>query len=198
MYSLLGNFDELFLVITCFLLGFPFPITALQILWINLLTDAFSGLALAFEPPREEILKEPPRNPQESMLKPIILRSAFYGLLALVFELAFFMTGMGFGVEKARTLVFMFCVFFEFSAIFSIRSDKVFDVRIKNVKLIIAVIASAILQMATMFPPLQVVLEITPLTPFEIAFILLTCVLCFLAMESIKFLSEYLKRNKFS
>lgn len=198
MYSLLGNFDELYLVITCFLLGLPFPITALQILWINLLTDAFSGLALAFEPPREEALKEPPRNPRESMLKPVILRSASYGLLALVFELMFFMSGLRHGVEKARTLVFMFCVFFELTAIFSIRTEKIFNLRVKNTKLVLAVIASAILQLATMYTPLRNVLEVTPLTLSEITLILLTCVLCFFAMETIKFLEMYLKKQRLS
>ena len=194
MYSLLGNFDELYLAIVCFLLGFPFPLTALQILWINLLTDSFSGLALAFEPPRAQTLKEPPRNPHASMLKPVILRSASYGLLALIFELAFFVSGLGQGVEKARTLVFMFCVFFELTAIFSIRSDRFFDFRIENRKLVLAVVASAILQVATMYTPLRNALETTPLTLSEIIHILLACVFCFFVMETMKLVLPKLKR----
>jgi len=178
----------------CFLLGFPFPLTALQILWINLLTDAFSGLALAFEPPRAQTLKEPPRNPHASMLKPVILRSASYGLLALIFELAFFVSGLGQGVEKARTLVFTFCVFFELTAIFSIRSDRIFNFRIKNRKLVIAVVASAILQVATMYTPLRNALETVPLTLSEIIYILLACVFCFFVMETIKLVLSKLRR----
>lgn len=125
MYSLLGNFDELFLVLVCFIAGFPYPLTALQILWINLITDGFSGIALAFEPPGEGVLEDPPRNPHQNMLKPVILRAASYGLIALIFELLFFTLGLQVSVEKARTMVFAFCIFFELTAIFSIRTDKI-------------------------------------------------------------------------
>jgi Ca2+-transporting ATPase len=194
LFSLLGNFDELYLVIVAFLLGLPFPLTALQILWINLLTDAFAGLALAFEPPRAEVLHDKPRNPHASMLKPVIGRAATYGLLALIFELLFFLTGLGTSVAKARTLVFTFCVFFELVAIFSIRTEKRFDLKVQNRWLILAVVVSVVFQLVAIYSPLRHVLEVVPLTLGELGTVVGTSLLSYVLMEIVKLV--ILKRQK--
>ena len=50
-FLLAANFDEVFLIFTVIMIGLPLPITAIQILWLNLATDGFPALALGVDPP---------------------------------------------------------------------------------------------------------------------------------------------------
>jgi Ca2+-transporting ATPase len=66
---LLGaNFDEVFLIFTVIMLGLPLPITAIQILWLNLATDGFPALALGVDPPETGVMNRPPRKPGDKMM----------------------------------------------------------------------------------------------------------------------------------
>ena len=51
-------------------LGLGQPLSAMQLLWINLISDIFPGLALALEPPEPDVLSQPPRDPAEPIVKP--------------------------------------------------------------------------------------------------------------------------------
>ena len=59
------------------MLGWPLPLGALQILWLNLVTDVFPAMALALEPSAPDMMKRPPRDPREKLLNP-----RFVGLIA--------------------------------------------------------------------------------------------------------------------
>lgn len=63
-FFLSTNLSEILLMLAAALLGRPFPLNAAQLLWINIISDIFPGLALAQEPPEPDILDKPPRNPQ--------------------------------------------------------------------------------------------------------------------------------------
>ncbi|MBO3798617.1 MAG: cation-translocating P-type ATPase [Candidatus Brockarchaeota archaeon] len=62
------NFDELMLIGTFALLGLELPLTAGMILWLNLVTDGGPALALTMDPPEKDVMKRPPRNPNEGVL----------------------------------------------------------------------------------------------------------------------------------
>ncbi|NWF94772.1 MAG: cation-translocating P-type ATPase [Candidatus Thorarchaeota archaeon] len=67
-FLLSSNFDELFLVFTIVMIGLPLPITAVQILWLNLVTDGLPALALGVDPPEQGLMKRPPRKPGAKLM----------------------------------------------------------------------------------------------------------------------------------
>jgi Ca2+-transporting ATPase len=72
-YLLATNFSEILVTLGGLALGGPRPLTAIQLLWINLLSDVFPALALAVEPPGPDVMARPPREPQA----PLLSRNAF-------------------------------------------------------------------------------------------------------------------------
>ncbi|MGY5878649.1 MAG: cation-translocating P-type ATPase [Candidatus Thorarchaeota archaeon] len=87
-FLLAANFDEVFLIFTVIMLGLPLPITAIQILWLNLATDGFPALALGVDPPEEGVMDRPPRKPGAKMMDrgmaTFIISAGFVAFLASV------------------------------------------------------------------------------------------------------------------
>ena len=71
------NFAEILTVFVAILIGWPLPLGALQILWLNMVTDVFPALALALEPSAPDMMKRPPRDPREGLVN-----RQFLGLIA--------------------------------------------------------------------------------------------------------------------
>ncbi|QIR37085.1 cation-translocating P-type ATPase [Tolypothrix sp. PCC 7910] len=68
-FLLSTNMSEIMVMLTATAVGIGHPLTAMQLLWLNLVTDIFPGLALALEPPEPDVLSQPPRNPEERIIK---------------------------------------------------------------------------------------------------------------------------------
>ncbi|MFW9931593.1 MAG: cation-translocating P-type ATPase, partial [Candidatus Thorarchaeota archaeon] len=85
-FLLAANFDEVFLVFTIIMIGLPLPITAIQILWLNLATDGFPALALGVDPPEQGVMDRAPRRPGAKMMDKgmisFILIAGFFAFLA--------------------------------------------------------------------------------------------------------------------
>ena len=62
------NAGEVLLMFFAALIGWPVPLSAIQILWINLVTDGLPALALGMEPPERDIMSRPPRPPLEAVI----------------------------------------------------------------------------------------------------------------------------------
>lgn len=77
-FLLSTNLSEIMVMLAGTSLGIGQPLTAMQLLWLNLVTDIFPGLALALEPPEPDVLSQPPRNPADP-----ILRTADFQRIAL-------------------------------------------------------------------------------------------------------------------
>ena len=75
-FILSTNFSEIMVMFVAGAAGLGYPLSAMQLLWINLMSDIFPCLALALEPPEPDILERPPRDPKE----PIIGRADFKGI----------------------------------------------------------------------------------------------------------------------
>ncbi|TSC93104.1 MAG: cation transport ATPase [Candidatus Berkelbacteria bacterium Licking1014_7] len=150
-FLLSGNFDELLIVIFAFSVGLPAPLTAVQILWINLVSDTFPALALAFEKPEERIL---PKTEAKSFLRPIIKKALILGAIIFVIEIITFIKYLPQGAGYARTMVFNIAVFYQLMIVFSIRSKgSIFSTSIfSNMWLVGAVLLSAGLQVITLHP----------------------------------------------
>jgi Cation transport ATPase len=72
-FLLATNLSEIELTLAGVVMGMGAPLTPMQLLWINLFTDVFPGLALALEPPEADVLERPPRDPKEPIIPAGIL-----------------------------------------------------------------------------------------------------------------------------
>lgn len=124
VFILPTSFGEALLIVLAILLGFPLPITAAQILWINLITEASLSLALAFEPAEPDVMERAPRSPKQALLSgQELARLGSATLIMLVLSLAVSMTSLSLGYtqELAQTLTVNVIVLLEIACLFSSR-----------------------------------------------------------------------------
>lgn len=125
LYLLCDAFEEIALVLGAILLGWPLPVTAVQILWVNLISDGFPGLALTVEPAQDGIMKQKPRGYSERLVTPFMMAliaviSLVGGVLALgYFALILNRTG---DLILARSAIFVTLGINSLVFIFSIRT----------------------------------------------------------------------------
>jgi Ca2+-transporting ATPase len=124
-YLLSSNASEILLMLFAALAGWPAPLAAVHLLWINLVTDGLPALALGMEPPERDVMKRPPRPPREPV---ITLRRGllilFHGfLMATVAATAFALASRSGGAEYARAVTFTTMAFTQLFFAFSCRSQ---------------------------------------------------------------------------
>ncbi|WP_133612582.1 HAD-IC family P-type ATPase [Dongia mobilis] len=123
-WTLPTNGGEVIAVIAAILFGFTMPMTAAQILWINLVTSVTLGLVLAFEPAEPGIMRRRPRRPDAPLLSRFLVwRLALVSFLFMggVLSVFFFALARGEGVEVARTMVVNVIVVMEIFYLFNVR-----------------------------------------------------------------------------
>jgi Ca2+-transporting ATPase len=174
-YLLSCNISEILVVFIALMIGWPLPLVALQILWLNLVTDIFPAFALALEPSAPDVMKHPPRDPKESLLTPrFIGLIVWQGLLLAGVTLLAFGVGIhwhgteGEGLRQATTMAFMTLALAQVFHAFNARSQRcsAFTIRLfTNGWLWAAVGICLILQVAAVYVPLlQKVLYTVPPT----------------------------------
>ncbi len=171
-YMLSTNFGEVLIVFAAMLIGFTdpatgrvlLPLTAIQILWINLLTDGLPALALGSDPPAKNVMDRPPRSPKENILsKSMFIDICIVGAMMLAGTLALFSYNLHTGAVKAMTVAFTAIVAFEMVRIQSVRSRYGLSL-FSNRKLILAMAITFALQAAVIYTPfLQPAFETTAL-----------------------------------
>ena len=155
LYLLSGNFAEILVMTVAVLAGWPLPLLAIQLLWINLLTDGFPALALATDPADGDLLRQPPRKPGSEIADRSFLGALlFAGGLDAACTLAAFAWGLYHdgSVERARTYAFSTLVFAEVlrSAAARSRTRTLFEVGVmSNVRLAAVCFAIIALQLAS-------------------------------------------------
>ena len=168
-YTLTSNVGEIVTMLLAPLIGMPIPLTALQILWINLVTDGLPGLALTLEPSERNTMQRKPYAPSESIFsrgmgRDIIWIGVLMGLVAL---------GIGYwgwsnGNPAWPTMVFTTLTLIQMGNALAFRSDVDSSFQIglaSNRPLMGAVLLTLLLQLAlTYFTPLQAIFGTTALT----------------------------------
>jgi len=200
-YLLSTNVGEILTIFIGLIIGLPIPVIAVQILWINLVTDSFPALALSVDPPEEDVMLRPPRDPQE----PVITRRMFYNMIIvgvvmcvstlLVFSFAlgvFSPIGISYSnLDKARTIAFTNLVFLQLFNALNTRSrrESLFKIGFfSNKYLVLGIIISVILQLAVVYlPPLQTLFHTVALSLLEIVTILLVSSTILFGAEIMKF-----------
>lgn len=177
-YLLSCNFSEILTVFVALMIGWPLPLAALQILWLNLITDIFPAFALALEPSSPAVMTRPPRDPRESLLtRDFVGLIVWQGILLAATTLLAFAIGLswhgadGEGMRRATTMAFMTLALTQVFHAFNARSRKesVFSSRLfANGWLWGAVMVCLVLQFAAVYLPLlQRVLRTVPPTMSE-------------------------------
>jgi magnesium-transporting ATPase (P-type) len=125
LFILPTNGGEALVVLGAILFGFhQFPLTPVQILWVNMITAVTLALALAFEPPEPGVMGRPPRNARQPVLTPLFLWRIGYVSLILMagtFGLFLWEEYQGAPIEQARTVAVNTLVMFEIFYLFNSR-----------------------------------------------------------------------------
>jgi Ca2+-transporting ATPase len=121
-YLLRGNIGEVMVITSSIFIGLPLPLIAIQILWVNLVTDGLPALALGVDPIEQGVMQRPPRKPSDSVFKGMLLFMVVLPIILTIVTLFLFDLFMPQGLEKARTVAFMTLVTFELFIALSCRS----------------------------------------------------------------------------
>jgi P-type Ca2+ transporter type 2C len=127
MYLLSSNIGEIGLMAGATLLGMPLPLTAVQILYVNLATDGLPALALAVDPPDPNLMQRQPRNPQTGIFtRPVITLMLVGGVWSTMVNLGLFVWAWnsGRGHDEAVTMTFVSLVLIQFFKAYNFRSDR--------------------------------------------------------------------------
>ncbi len=187
-YLLTTNSGEIWTLFLAPLVGLPIPLLPIHILWINLVTDGLPALALSAEPAEGDVMGRPPRHPKESIFTHGLgLHAIWVGLLMA--GIVLFVQAWAIKTEHAhwQTMVFTVLCLTQLGHVLAIRSEKesLFKIGLfSNKYLLVAVILTFILQMATIYVPfLNPIFKTESLTFNELAFTLALSSLVFFAVE---------------
>lgn len=193
-FLLSTNTSEIMVMLAATALGIGEPMTAMQLLWLNLVTDIFPALGLALESPEPDVLLAPPRDPNEPIIKNsdfkrIAIESAIMSVSALgAYGYAIKRYGIG---QQASTIGFMSLTMAQLMHTLSCRSqtNSIFSGKKlpPNKYLNIALGGSFALQIiAATMPGLKGLLQIAPIGLVDIAVIGTSAILPFLVNETRK------------
>jgi Ca2+-transporting ATPase len=127
MFLLSCNFGEIVLLAGATLLGWPLPLSAVQILYINLATDGLPALALAVDPHETDLMARPPRDPRRGIFtRPVVTLMLVGGLWSALVNLVMFQWALASGrsLKESMTMVFTGLVLIEFFKAYNYRSDR--------------------------------------------------------------------------
>jgi P-type Ca2+ transporter type 2C len=127
MFLLSANLGEMVLLATAMLLGWPLPLSAVQILCINLATDGPPALALAVDPHETDLMARPPRDPRMGIFtRPVVTLMLIGGLWSALVNLLMFQMALasGRGIQASMTMIFTALILIEFFKAYNYRSDR--------------------------------------------------------------------------
>ncbi len=127
MYLLSSNIGEIGLMAGSAVLGLPLPLTAVQILYVNLATDGLPALALSVDPPEADLMKRSPRNPRTGIFtRPVVLLMTLGGVWSTLVNLGLFYWALSSGRSQAEamTMTFVSLVLIQFFKAYNFRSDR--------------------------------------------------------------------------
>ena len=151
------NIGEIVTIFIGLLLGMKSPLLAMQLLWVNLVTDSLPAIALGLELPEKDIMERKPRDPRKSIFADglfgkIISEGLMVGMFTII---AFSIGNKYYGLEVGRTMAFISLGMLELIHSFNIKSEEtIFTKKLFNNKYLIgAFILGTILQVGIVFVP---------------------------------------------
>jgi Ca2+-transporting ATPase len=127
MYLLSCNVGEIVLLAGSVIAGLPLPLTAVQILYVNLATDGLPALALAVDPADEDLMQRQPRDPRIGVFsRPVVAILLAAGLWSAAVNMTLFIAllNRGRALEEVMALTFVTLVLIQFFNAYNCRSDR--------------------------------------------------------------------------
>ncbi len=203
-YLISSNLAEILIVMIAIIFGLPLPLTALMLLWINLVTDGLPALALSVDPYPQGMMNKPPRKKNEPLMNTTRAFNVFYAstiIAGVVLGLfAWSLKTYPLDIVHAQTIVFTSLVLFELIRAYFVRAESGVPI-LSNIWLVLAVIGSLILQLAVIYTPLgklfgTVALSVADWTSIVIgAFIVITLSMLGLIIQKRFSVKVYLDRT---
>jgi Ca2+-transporting ATPase len=162
---------EIVLFLLALIFNIPLPLIAVQLLWLNLVTNGIQDVALAFEPAEGDEMEKPPRPPDEPIFNRIMVERISLSALVMggsAFALYQWLLMSGSSLEDARNIIMLLMVLFENVQVFNSRSELRSAFRhtpLRNPLLLFGTLAAQMIHIAAMYTPgLSSVLEIQPVS----------------------------------
>jgi Ca2+-transporting ATPase len=205
-YILATNSGELWVMLGGPFLGITLPLLPLQILWMNLVTDGLPALALAVEPAERDVMRRPPRRPDEGIIgRRMGIHVLWVGMLMGVVTL-----GAGYYYKNlacpslswptVQTMIFTIVVLLQLGNALAVRSvrDSIFRQGfLSNPALLISIAAMVALQLAIIYVPFcQGIFKTAPLSAWQLLVTLTLGTTVFWAVEFEKWLTRLVSRNR--
>ena len=169
-YLLSTALGEVLTMIGALLFGLPLPVTAIQILWVNLVTDTAMVLPLGLEPEEEGVMRRKPRDPKEPLLSRALLsRTALIGLTIAILTVGTVsvLHARGESLAYIQTVAFLVLIVTQWANAFVARSEFLSSftrLNKPNYGLLVGLFVAVGLQLLVMFGPLRGVFDIQPLS----------------------------------
>jgi magnesium-transporting ATPase (P-type) len=193
---------EIVLVLLSLVMGLPIPLLAVQLLWLNLVTNGIQDVALALEPGEGDELRRPPRDPREAIFNPLMLERVLLSALVIGgmgFAAWYWMLAHGWEEGAARNALLLLMVLFENVQAFNSRSETLSVFRhnpMRNPVLMFGILIAQLIHIAAMYiPGLNELLGIAPVSPELWLELLVMALLLLMAMELHKLFWAWRQRS---
>ncbi|HME86848.1 MAG TPA: calcium-translocating P-type ATPase, SERCA-type [Candidatus Nanoarchaeia archaeon] len=198
-YLFSSNIGEVLVIVVALLMQMPLPLVAIQILWINLLTDGLPALALGVDPPEKDIMLRKPRKRNGIINGTRWIYIFGIGILMMFGTLALYQKYLPQGESYAQTIAFTTLVLFQLFNAFNLRSTtRSFFAQnpFGNIWLIGAVLASLLLQLAVLYTPLSTYFNTVALTTMDWLYVVVTAFSVIMFGELVKFGKYVFKKTQ--
>lgn len=193
-YLLSGNLSAIITVLFASIAALPVPFVAVQLLFINLVTDSLPALAIGMEPGNPDILKRKPRDPKASLLdKKFVTQISIQGFLISLSVIAAFLLGLRDTPAIACTMAFSTLTFARLLHGFNCRSQhSIFKIGFKNNWYSLAAFAlgTVLLALILFVPVLHGLFAVQPLTAQEVWLIVILAIIPTILIQLVKVIRE--------
>ncbi len=194
-FLLATNIGEIVTIFVGLLLGLDSPLLAIQLLWINLVTDSFPAIGLGLEKADKHIMDRKPINPKKGIFSNGLLNKIFFegcmiGILTLI---SFYIGKTNYSLDVARTMAFASLGMLELFHSLNLRSDNsLFEVGLfKNKYLSLCIAISLILQiLVIVITPIANIFNVVPLNSTQWIYVIIISIIPIVIMEIKKKVKE--------
>lgn len=194
---------EVALFVTSIFAGLPLPLLAVQLLWLNLVTNGIQDVALAFEAGEPGAMKRKPRKPKERIFNPQMISQTLVAGLTMgmiAFGFWYFLVDVQMMNEThARNIVLLLMVLMQNVHVFNARSEFVSAFKVplsRNYILVIGVLVAQAIHILSMHVPfMQQILRVEPITLFEWLEVFMLAIPLLIVMEVYKMINNKIRKQ---